>query len=430
MTYRPNFGLAICMAIAALVACLVTIDCAAATDQLTSGSGAKKLRKQTVNSIPYNQLNQQTKDKIGDILAKPSIYRRLPVTAINADADYFRFLVRYPEVIVNIWQLMGVTQMTTERTGPFTVSTNDGAGTISNLELVYGTENMHIFYGTGTYEGSVLKRKLTGKCVLVLRTDNRIGTDGKPVTTNQLDVFLKVENATAGLIAKTISPLVGTTADHNFVESLRFVERLNETTEKNGPGVQQMGTRLKIDDGVRQKFNQVVDVVFQRAIQSSAPTEGQGRVASGSQVTGRANYSAPSQPARSINSQEYMQQNYQAPRQKAPTQYQQPSYKQPNYQQPYQKPAPATGYEKLDFGYNATRGHNQTGRFDRSTGQNANLLQVYGRQLQLGSRRSVVPEQRVPAHGNQAPVYPQELHYDRRVQPASWQPQSSPQWHR
>ena len=222
MTYRPNFGLAICMAIAALVACLVTIDCAAATDQLTSGSGAKKLRKQTVNSIPYNQLNQQTKDKIGDILAKPSIYRRLPVTAINADADYFRFLVRYPEVIVNIWQLMGVTQMTTERTGPFTVSTNDGAGTISNLELVYGTENMHIFYGTGTYEGSVLKRKLTGKCVLVLRTDNRIGTDGKPVTTNQLDVFLKVENATAGLIAKTISPLVGTTADHNFVESLRL----------------------------------------------------------------------------------------------------------------------------------------------------------------------------------------------------------------
>jgi hypothetical protein len=244
-----------------------------AEEQLSAGSSSKHLRKQTVNSLPYQQLNAETKNKIADVLNKPSIYRRLPVTSISADPDYYRFLVRYPEVIVNIWQLMGVTEMATDRTGPYEINTDDGAGTISSLELVYGSDNLHIFYGTGTYEGPILKRKLKGRAVLVLRSENTAGTDGKPVTTSQLDVFLKIENATAGIIAKSISPLVGTTADHNFVESLKFVQRLNETTSKNGPGVQQMGTKLKIDDSVRQRFNEVVEVVFQRAINASAPTD-------------------------------------------------------------------------------------------------------------------------------------------------------------
>ena len=243
-----------------------------ANDKSPSGSSSKSLRKQTFNSIPLQALNAQAREKIVDILKKPSIYRQLPVTSINADPDYFRFLIRYPEVVVNIWQLMGITNMTTERTGPFTVSTDDGAGTISQLELVYGTDNLHIFYGEGSYEGPILKRKLTGKCVLVLRTESKFDEVGKPVATSQLDVFLKIENATAGLIAKSIQPIVGSTADHNFVESLKFVQRLNETTSKNGPGVQRMGKKLKIDPAVREGFNEVIEIVFQRAINGSDST--------------------------------------------------------------------------------------------------------------------------------------------------------------
>ena len=278
MTHRPNYHSAMSTKIAfaifsGLLAVLVLGNgVLEANDNSPSGSSSKSLRKQTVNTIPMQALNVQAREKIGDILRKPSIYRQLPVTSINADPDYFRFLIRYPEVVVNIWQLMGITNMTTERTGPFTVTTDDGAGTISQLELVYGTDNLHIFYGEGSYEGPILKRKLTGKCVLVLKTESKFDEAGKPVATSQLDVFLKVENATAGLIAKTIQPVVGSTADHNFVESLKFVQRLNETTSKNGPGVQRMGKKLKIEPAVREGFNEVVELVFQRAINGADST--------------------------------------------------------------------------------------------------------------------------------------------------------------
>ncbi len=233
--------------------------------EVESGSGKRQYQTQALQSIPFHQLNQATKDKLNGVLQKPSIYRRLPVTTINSDPDYFRFLVRYPEVIVDIWQLMGVTRMSTRRTGPYTIDADDGVGTLSSLELVYGNDNMHIFYGTGSYEGPVLRKKLYGSCVLILQTGFGPGPDGKPIATNQLDIFLKVENAALGLIAKTIQPIVGTTADHNFVESLKFVQRLNETTERNGPGVQRMANRLDIDQDVRQKFIDAVATVYARS---------------------------------------------------------------------------------------------------------------------------------------------------------------------
>ena len=365
-----------------------------ATDQLSEGSSSKKLRLQTVNSLPYQQLNAQTKAKISDILQKPSIYRRLPVTAINADPDYFRFLIRYPEVIVNIWQMMGVTNMATDRTGPYTVDTNDGAGTLSSLELVYGSENLHIFYGSGSYEGPVLKRKLRGKAVLVLRSESSQSANGKPISTSQLDVFLKVDNATAGLIAKTISPLVGTTADHNFVESLKFVERLHETTSKNGPGVQQMGKKLDIDDSVRKRFNEVVDVVFQRAINGAAPLE--------SRVPAR-----PASMKTSLQTRPSAGSQYQTPTPR----YQTSGSTAPQYQNNttqrwqmgdqqnsngYQPRGPNTGRTQRGAVYEQLNDLGQSGRTQ------GNLPQAAGYRSQSQVYRA---NGQLPARGYQAPAY-------------------------
>ena len=236
-------------------------------EELTSGTGSRKAKQQALQAIPFQQLTQQAQAKIKDTLNSPSIYRRLPVTAIDIDPDYFVFLARHPEVVVNIWKIMGVTKMTTTRTGPFTIRTNDGVGTISDIELIYGTENLHIFYGVGTYEGPVFKRKLNGDCVLVMRTDFSTGANGAKIATNQLDVFLKIENATAGLVAKTLKPIVGSTADHNFVESLNFLQRLNDTTRKNGAGVQQMANRLTdISAETRTKFVEVAGLVAERGL--------------------------------------------------------------------------------------------------------------------------------------------------------------------
>jgi len=237
---------------------------AQSTTKKPTGSSHRSYRAAGIKAIPYNQINAQARQRIKDVLDHTSFYRRLPVQTIDADPEYFRLLVRKPELIVSIWQLMGVTQMSTERTGPYSVKTNDGAGTISDLELIYGNDRLHVFYGNGSYTGPLLKQKLSGRCVIVLQTQSKETAAGFELT-NVLDIYLRVDNATASLITRTIQPLVGTTADHNFSESLKFVQRLNQSTRANGPGVKGMGRKLKIDAQVRKDFELVVDKVYARA---------------------------------------------------------------------------------------------------------------------------------------------------------------------
>ena len=258
------------MLVSSFLGCLLLSPSAALAQQKTaSGTSSRAARQRAIDSLPYDQLTGQAKQNLNRVLKNPSFYRRLPATSIEADPEYLQFLIRHPEVIVNIWQLMGVTKMSCERTGAFELKTNDGAGTISDLELMYGSQDLHIYYGHGTYEGPVIRRALSGNCVLIVNTNYRPGPAGTPVATNTLDVFLKVENATASLIAKTLQPLIGPTADHNFVESLKFVQRLNETTQKNGPGVQQMAKRFDVTTKVRDDFIQVAGNVFERGAHGS-----------------------------------------------------------------------------------------------------------------------------------------------------------------
>ena len=243
---------------------LLTNGPALAQSKQASGSSHRSYRNEAARAIPLGQMNKVARQRISSVVKNPSFYRRLPVTTVDADPEYFRLLVRKPELIVSIWQLMGVTQMTTERTGPFTVKSNDGAGTTSELELVYGNDNVHVFYGDGSYTGSMLKNGLSGRCVIFLRTNARETKTGFDLT-NTLDIFLKVDNAAASLVTRTIQPIVGPTADHNFTESLKFVQRLNRSTRDNGPGVKDMGRRLEINTETRQEFNKVVDQVYYRA---------------------------------------------------------------------------------------------------------------------------------------------------------------------
>src|SRR5690606_11801820 len=107
------------------------------------------------------------------------------------------FMVRHPESVVNIWELMGVTKVSVRRTGPYTVAANDGEGTKSNVELIYGTPEYHLLYCEGEYDGPLSINKLTGRCVVLLRTQYHYGPQRQPQVTNQLDSFMHVDNAGA-----------------------------------------------------------------------------------------------------------------------------------------------------------------------------------------------------------------------------------------
>jgi hypothetical protein len=226
----------------------------------------RQTREEAIRSIPFQELTGETRAKLERVVGSPSIYRRMPAQLIDCDPDMYLFLVRYPEVIVSIWRLMEITNVSVQRTGPFSVKTFDGVSTNSHIELVYGTRDTHVVYAEGVYEGPLFKRKVTGRCVLVLKSGYGRGEDGRSKINNQLDMFIQIDNLGAEIVAKTLQPMVGRTADLNFAESAGFLEQLNKAAETDAETVQRLSGRLKeVEPSVREQFARLAAVVSERS---------------------------------------------------------------------------------------------------------------------------------------------------------------------
>jgi hypothetical protein len=242
------------------------LDSTAGIARANEADTSETSKAEAIRKLPLRDLTAETRRKLMAVVERPSIYRRLPHASIECDPALYLFLIRNPEVVVNIWQLLGVSQMTAQRVAPYQWKGNDAAGTTCDVELVYGTDDLHVMYSDGYYDGTLLRRKITGRCVLLLQSGYGQAEDHRWYVANRLDVFLQIDNAGADVIARTLSPWVGKVADANFAESCKFAQRLSATAEQNGPGVQKLADKLTdVQPEVRSEFTRVATAVQQRA---------------------------------------------------------------------------------------------------------------------------------------------------------------------
>jgi hypothetical protein len=221
-------------------------------------STSRASRDEAIAMIPFDQLTDEVQAKLRSVVTSPTLYRRMPVKSVECDPELYLFMVRYPEVVVNIWELMGLTNITIDRTGPYKFRAVDGSGASGDIDLVYGNQRLHVYFIDAEYSGSMFKRKLVGRCVLVLTSDYGRTSEGRDEVTSRLDLFLQLDNVGAELLAKTLQPIVGKSADHNFVETAGFLGRVSAAAETNGFGIQQLSHRLtNVPPEVRTEFSRI-----------------------------------------------------------------------------------------------------------------------------------------------------------------------------
>lgn len=257
----------------------------AAASVTSKATTSREARDEAIGAIPFDELTSGTQQKLRDVLAHTSMYRRMPVKVIDCDPDLYVFLIRYPEVVVNIWQLMGITKVSAQRTGDFSLTTTDGAGTASNLELVYGTRDKHVLYATATYTGPLVRRPVTARCVLLLQSGYVQTQNGRSYVASQLDVFIRFDHLAADIAARTLHPLLGKTADYNFTESIGFLQQISSAAETNTYGLRRLAARLTgVENEVRQYFVVLAERVSRQAaartrtgpaVPGTAPVNGQ-----------------------------------------------------------------------------------------------------------------------------------------------------------
>lgn len=222
-----------------------------------------------LRGIPYRQLDEATQAKVAGVVQNPSLFRRLPVQVIDCDQEMYQFLIGNPEVVVGIWQLMGITTVNVNRLNERQLHADDGAGTVTDIHVAYADDNTRLLIADGYYEGPMAPGRINAQCVLLLKSGFTRTDHGRDFVSNRLDVFVKFESKGADILAKTLHPFIGKTADHNFTESTAFLAKISKNSEENLPAMQQLAQRLSmLRPEVQQEFTEVVSRVHSRSLAS------------------------------------------------------------------------------------------------------------------------------------------------------------------
>lgn len=230
-----------------------------------SGESDRATREAAIRLLPTQRLTADANRTIQTIVQSPTIYRRLPTQAIDCDRDMFIFLARNPEVLVGMWDLMGITNVTIRRTGPYKLEAVDGSGTTCVVDLVYGDPNLHIFVATGHYDGKMVAKPIEGSGVFILSSRYSESAEGRTTVTGTIDCFLQLDSLGADLVARTLSGLIGRSADNNFTETARFIAQVSQASEKNPPAMLDVASRLpQVDESTRQDFITQINEVARR----------------------------------------------------------------------------------------------------------------------------------------------------------------------
>ncbi|MEX0977635.1 MAG: hypothetical protein WDZ48_02215 [Pirellulales bacterium] len=219
-----------------------------------------------MRSIPMDRLDPEMRDRVAATLDGTSIYRRLPVQVIPCDPDMYLFLVRHPEVVVGIWEVMKISNVALARTGPDAFRASDNAGTLCQVKYCYSDHETQVIYAEGSYNGPMFNRPVQARCVLLLKSGYLQETDGRHHVTSRMDTFIQIDHAGVELLAKTLQMLIHRAADYNFVETAAFLATVSRTAETNSAGMQRLAGKLtNLDPEVRDRFAEISLEVGQRA---------------------------------------------------------------------------------------------------------------------------------------------------------------------
>jgi hypothetical protein len=240
---------------------------AATTVSATSDRGA---RDDAIRTIPWKRLADPQRRKLQNVVQNASMYRRLPTRVIDCDPDLFTFLLRHPEVVVNVWQLMGASKVTMQRVSDQVYQADDGAGTTGNVCYLYtdwgqDAQNLAVVYADGAYEGKPFIKPLRAQSVILLQSGAVQESNGRNYVSVRIDSFVHIEQIGVELIARTVQPWINQTADRNLIETLGFVSTFSQTAEKNPQGMQRLAARLQtVDEPTRGELVQLCYRAAQR----------------------------------------------------------------------------------------------------------------------------------------------------------------------
>ena len=229
------------------------------TEDVPSSVQNLSAREQSAAAIPWTKLTTEAREKLQGVVRNSSVFHQSPILKTPCDHNVYLHLIRYPELVVNMWELMGVSKLRMDRQQDYLIDIDDGYGTQSQLELVYGNKNLHIFYAEGAYKGSIIPTTSKGRVVLILETSKSMRGQ-QPIISHRLNLFIQFEKSANQLVIKTLQGIFLKMVDMNFAETTKFIGQIDDIIQDNPDGMKRLSGRLtRVQTPIRQQFNKLIE---------------------------------------------------------------------------------------------------------------------------------------------------------------------------
>lgn len=267
MAFRPGgSGCAVswramrCRAVGALS--LITLLAALTRADAPAESGQDAMRD-AHQAIPWRLLSSASREQVNQVVGDATLYRQLPTRVIDCDDQMFAYLVDHPELIVDAWNVMGVSRLRLKPLGPGRYQVSDSAGAEGTLSVLHRSGGgsrplLMVMRADGEYQAPPMPKPIRGQSVLLLRASALEEQNGRCFVTVRLDSFIHFSGPATKLVAKTFKPLIFRTADHNFIETMRFVSLFSRTAETDPHGMGRLASHLRgVDPATRDEFTRL-----------------------------------------------------------------------------------------------------------------------------------------------------------------------------
>lgn len=217
------------------------------------GSSSREAREAAIRSLPLERFAEADRRDVERVLRQPTLFRRLPAESFTCDRELLEFALSKPEVVVDVWRVLGISRLSLDPTGARSWRMSDGWGTEGTLRMVHHERTAEggtvVLLGKGGYTGPLAPQPLTGSCVVLLRHERSAAPDRH---TMQVDAFLDADGIGLEVVTRTLQPLICRSSATNLHEICLFMSSLSSSAAENPEGVARLAGRLsKVDPADR-----------------------------------------------------------------------------------------------------------------------------------------------------------------------------------
>ncbi len=249
---------------------------ARAAEQVPGGLNAhgnsRELQADALRTLPLNKLTPQGRTLAVNIINDTTVFRRLPQQVIEADAELYLFMLEHPELVINMWEVMGVTKVTIKKIGATSYHIDDGQGTSGDIHFLYRSPSQHIVFCEGVYTGTLMPRPIKGRCILSLRSAHVRDADERSYLQCRLDSFVQLDNFGVEMFAKTFQTMIGGIADHNFRETTGFVSSVSAAAEAAPENLHRIASKCRnVAPETKQEFASISNRIYREVMGMTIP---------------------------------------------------------------------------------------------------------------------------------------------------------------